>query len=66
MNLKELRFKKQISQWELSKISGVHQSRISLIENGFQATEKEQNLLAKALGISADVLLKLDIGKAHE
>jgi transcriptional regulator with XRE-family HTH domain len=65
MDLRELRFKKQISQWELSKISGVHQSRISLIEKGFPATRKEQNLLSKALGINAEVILWPNINEAQ-
>jgi transcriptional regulator with XRE-family HTH domain len=34
MELKEARFKRRITQYSLSKITGVHQSRISLIENG--------------------------------
>lgn len=40
--LKELRFENNISQWELAKISGIHQSKISLIENNLvKPTEKE-------------------------
>lgn len=52
MDLRELRFRKRISQWELSRTSGVHQSRISLIENCFSTpTNDEKNKLAKALGL---------------
>lgn len=51
MELKEARFKRQITQWVLSKISNIHQSRISLIENGDVASETERNALAKGLGL---------------
>ena len=49
MDLREVRFKKRMSQWELSKRTGVHQSRISLIENGHPAKKEERVKLAKAL-----------------
>jgi transcriptional regulator with XRE-family HTH domain len=51
MDLKETRFKRQMSQWELSKQSGVHQSRISLIENGHPAKNEEKKKIAKILNI---------------
>ena len=51
MNLREARFKRNISQWELSKQSGVHQSRISLIENGHTAREDEKVKIANKLKI---------------
>jgi DNA-binding XRE family transcriptional regulator len=51
MDLKEARFKKRISQWELSKLTEVHQSRISLIENGHKANEKEKKALAEGLNM---------------
>ena len=54
MDLAEARFKRQWSQWELQKRSGVHQSRISLIENGYVApTQKEKAAIVRALGIKA-------------
>lgn len=49
MDLKEARFKRGISQWELSKQSSVHQSRISLIENGHTPRGDEKVRLAKEL-----------------
>ena len=51
MDLREARFKRRITQWSLSKITNVHQSRISLIENGAKASENEKEALAKGLGI---------------
>ena len=54
MDLREARFKRRITQWALSKISSVHQSRISLIENGDKASESERKAVAKGLGIKVD------------
>jgi transcriptional regulator with XRE-family HTH domain len=49
ITLREIRFKKRISQWELSRLTGVHQSRISLIENGHRPKEDEKTRLANEL-----------------
>jgi predicted transcriptional regulator len=54
MDLREARFKRGITQWSLSKITNVHQSRISLIENGDKASEKEKEVLAKGLGVKVE------------
>jgi transcriptional regulator with XRE-family HTH domain len=54
MELREARFKRGITQYSLSKITGVHQSRISLIENGYKASEKEKRALAKGLGVKVE------------
>ena len=54
MDLREARFKQRITQWALSKISNIHQSRISLIENGDKASERERNALAKGLGMKVE------------
>ena len=51
MDLLEARFRRRISQWELSRRSGVHQSRISLIENGHAAREHEKTRLVKGLNM---------------
>lgn len=49
-NLKNLRLSMGLNQYELANISGVHQSRISLIENDYViATVSERERLAKAL-----------------
>jgi len=52
MNLKEARFRHNLTQYDVSLITGIHQSRISLIESGYilPAEEENQNL-AKALGV---------------
>ena len=55
MDLREARFKRRLSQWSLSKISGVHQSRISLLENGFISPgESERRTLAKSLSVKPE------------
>jgi predicted transcriptional regulator len=54
MDLREVRFKKRISQWELNKQTGVHQSRISLIENGHIAKKDEKQKIAEALKVNID------------
>ncbi len=54
MDLREARFKRRITQWSLSKISNVHQSRISLIENGDKANERERMALAKGLSVKVE------------
>jgi transcriptional regulator with XRE-family HTH domain len=53
--LKQIRlFDKKISQFELSRRSRVHPSRISLIENGLtMPTLNEQERIARALGMTA-------------
>jgi len=51
MDLFDARMKKRITQWDLKKLIGVHQSKISLIERGYIIpTDKEKELIAKALG----------------
>lgn len=54
MDLREARFKKRISQWELSKRCGVHQSRISLIENGFTPKKEEVERICEAIEVDPD------------
>lgn len=51
MDLKEIRFRKNITQWELAFQSGVPQSRISLVENGYPASDREKFALINALQI---------------
>ena len=54
MNLKELRFKKNKTQWDLFREAGVHQSKISLIERGYvRPTRKEKMRIAEVLGVAA-------------
>jgi len=54
MDLREARFKRRITQWALSKLTNVHQSRISLVENGAKASEKEKGALAKGLNLRVE------------
>ena len=54
MDLREARFKRLVTQWALSKKTGVHQSRISLLEQGEIPKEKEKQALSAALGFKAD------------
>jgi transcriptional regulator with XRE-family HTH domain len=52
INLKKARLILGVSQWELEMRSGVHQSRISLFENGLKSPkEVEKVKLATALGL---------------
>lgn len=52
MDLREVRFKKGLTQYDVSKDSGIHQSRISLIERGYAfPTRREKTAIAKALRI---------------
>lgn len=56
MELREIRFHRKISQWELSRLAVVHQSRISLIENGHPANNDEKHRIVRALKIDpADI-----------
>ena len=58
-SLKETRFFKGISQHKLSHFSNVHQSRISLIENGLVLPrEDEKEKLAKALGVAVEEIFR--------
>jgi len=48
--LRDLRFAKQIGQWQLALLSGVKQSRISLIQNRLvKPTLKEKEKISAAL-----------------
>lgn len=50
--LREVRVIKRVSQFQLRLLSGVHQSKISLIENGLMEPRiDEARKLSKALGV---------------
>jgi len=52
MNLKVARIRKKMSQYELSFETGISQTRMSLMENGFRQPTKEQaGRIAVALGV---------------
>jgi len=51
MNLNEARARKRKTQWDLRLSTGIHQSKISLIENGYvKPAKNEKAAIAKALG----------------
>jgi len=55
MNLFEARAKKRKTQWDLRKETGIHQSKISLIEHGYvEPSETEKIAIANALGFRVD------------
>ncbi len=58
-NLKRIRTEKHISQGDIVKTTGIDKAMISNIENGkTNPTLATITKLAKALGVSADELLK--------
>lgn len=55
MNLREIRFKRGMTQYDINRHSGIHQSRISLIERGYVSPKlKEKHAIAKALRVNPD------------
>jgi len=57
MNLREARFKKKLTQFDLRIKTGIHQSKISNFERGYiMPREDEKKILAKALGVKANDL----------
>lgn len=57
--LREKRVVKRITQFKLRLATGIHQSRISLIENGLvQPRADEINRLAEALDLEPEELFK--------
>ena len=50
--LREIRVVKRVTQFQLRLSTGVHQSKISMIENGLiQPRHDEKRKIAKALGV---------------
>lgn len=55
MDLITLRAKLRKTQWDLKILTGIHQSKLSLIERGYiEPTEQEKGLIAMALGFPAN------------
>lgn len=53
---------KKISQFELSQRSGVHPSRVSLIENNLKTPSvNEMNRISDALGMVPEEIFGLDV-----
>jgi transcriptional regulator with XRE-family HTH domain len=52
MNLRELRFKNGLTQYDINARTGIHQSKISLIERGYiHPDETEKRKIAKAFRV---------------
>ena len=50
--LREIRVVRRVTQFQLRVSTGIHQSKISMIENGLiQPRDDEKKKLAKALGV---------------
>jgi transcriptional regulator with XRE-family HTH domain len=50
MNFREARFKKRLTQYDLTLKTGIHQSKISLFERGYlKPRNNERHQIAKAL-----------------
>ncbi len=66
--LREVRVINRITQFQLRLTSGIHQSKISLIENNLVVpTENERQLLAKALHVSVEEIWEKGTdGKSEE
>ena len=59
--LREKRVIKRITQFQLRIATGIHQSKISMIENGLiEAREDEKKRLAKALGVRTEEIWGID------
>jgi len=57
MELREARFKRGLTQFDLRLRCGIHQSKVSLIERGYiEPTEDEKRRLAKALSVKPEQL----------
>ena len=56
--LKQLREDRELSQWELSQLSGIRPDQLSKYETGVLTPRLDKTArLAKALGVSIDALL---------
>jgi transcriptional regulator with XRE-family HTH domain len=55
--LKEVRFFKKVSQWKLRLLTGLSQSKISLIESGYvKPSPEERRKISRALGVEPEEL----------
>jgi DNA-binding XRE family transcriptional regulator len=53
MKLSEARSKKGLNQWDIKLKTGIAQSKLSLIENGYvMPSEDEKDRIASALGVT--------------
>jgi transcriptional regulator with XRE-family HTH domain len=62
--LREARVLKRITQFQLRLLTGIHQSKISMIENGFiEPRSDEKQRLAKALGVRTEEVFREEAEK---
>ena len=55
MNLNEARARKRFTQWDIRKATGIHQTKVSLIERGYvEPSEAEKAAIAGALGVDVN------------
>lgn len=53
MNLRELRFHRKLSQWDVSVLSGIPQPKISLIERGYiTPQDKELKIFSSIFNVN--------------
>jgi len=63
MDLKEARFHRRTSQWDISVKTGIPQSKLSLIENGYVVPkDEEKEKIATALNCSVEEIFPAEIG----
>ncbi|MFC2076706.1 helix-turn-helix domain-containing protein [candidate division KSB1 bacterium] len=61
--LKQVRFLRGFTQWDLALLTGISPSKISLIERGYiTANDDDQKKLADALGVKPEVLNNHGVG----
>jgi transcriptional regulator with XRE-family HTH domain len=59
--LRDIRVIKRITQFQLRLSTGIHQSKISMIENGLiEPREDEKKRLAKALGVKTEEIFSAE------
>jgi transcriptional regulator with XRE-family HTH domain len=62
--LREARVVKRIIQFQLRIATGIHQSKISMIENGLiEPRDDEKKKLAKALGVAPQEIFPMQHGE---
>lgn len=62
--LRDTRVLKRITQFQLRIATGVHQSKISMIENGLiEARDDEKKKLSRALGVTPQEIFQCSMGK---
>jgi len=55
MNLRKIRFELGMRQWDLSLISGISQSKLSLIERGYIVpSDEDKRRICEALNLDRD------------